>query len=58
MIQRVPIYTFTYATLAPGQYTFPFCFIIPQYAPGSFFFNENESKIKAKIWYKVKCKLN
>ena len=48
---RVKLYQFPRSVAEPGQYTFPFCVVLPEKIPGSMLFASVETKAMAFIKY-------
>ena len=51
---KVPIHRWQEETVPPGQYTFPFCFIIPYGVPGSFYHISQHFRVEIKYSLLVK----
>eukprot|EP00824_Muranothrix_gubernata_P023442 TRINITY_DN627_c0_g2_i1.p1 TRINITY_DN627_c0_g2~~TRINITY_DN627_c0_g2_i1.p1 ORF type:complete len:442 (-),score=33.34 TRINITY_DN627_c0_g2_i1:36-1220(-) len=52
----VPIYAFPEGSIFPGQYQFPFSFNLPDWVPGTFFFEDPIHR--AKVRYSLKVTLH
>mmetsp|Transcript_9267 Transcript_9267/g.9262 ORF Transcript_9267/g.9262 Transcript_9267/m.9262 type:complete len:276 (+) Transcript_9267:227-1054(+) len=53
---KIPLFNFDTISIVPGQYTFPFAFILPENLPGSF--KVKRKGYSAEIMYKVKAEIS